>query len=92
MAIARYMATTEEKTYRILRHESLQREADDISNSVPVEEPLASLELFPVYPVRNGMELIPELGQRLVFTAVISKKDVEVVRGRRSASRFAFFE
>lgn len=38
------------------------------------------------------MELIPELGQRLVLTVVVSKKNVEVVRGRRSAFRFAFFE
>lgn len=38
------------------------------------------------------MDLIPELGQRLVLAVVISKKDAEVIWGRRSASLFAFFE
>jgi hypothetical protein len=38
------------------------------------------------------MDLIPELGQRFVPGVMISKENVEIVRGRRSALRFAFFE
>ncbi|KAL2257298.1 hypothetical protein VTK26DRAFT_369 [Humicola hyalothermophila] len=58
--------------------EGLEGESDDARSGVAVKDFLASFYLLPIHPVGDGVDLLPELLERLVFTSTLSEELVYI--------------
>lgn len=59
-------------------YQGLEGQADDGGAAVPVEDVLASLDLVPIHPWRDGVDLCPELIEFGVGGVVLFEEEVEV--------------